>query len=397
MVAGEVGGGGDQRLLHYSLTGEKFFILLGMFACTVVFGFLPRSLTSPSRRADPRWQRAVSALSCFSGGVFIGACLLDLFPDVRESFDHILDEIQDAYHTTVDYPVAEFVIVQGFFLVLLVEQIVLEFGFIEDPGRSGRRRGREGAEEGERTPLLQDGGGQGEREGEAEEGEGGGGGGGGGGDAHPRTHGTFNGQHRAGEGDRAVVPDVSLRLGAGDAVDGQESQPVDGQDHHHHHHHVVLDHSSLRSYLLLVALTFHSVFEGLAIGLQEVSGQLFSIFTAVIIHKGVMAFSLGLTIAQSPRISMRNFAISILTFSASSPVGMAAGIALTDMEQSLGRDIANGVLQGLAGGTFLYITFFEVLPSELGSESKHKYSRMLKFFFVILGYSCICGILFFTH
>ncbi len=56
-------------------------------------------------------------------------------------------------------------------------------------------------------------------------------------------------------------------------------------------------------------------------------------------------------------------------------------------------------LQGVAGGTFLYVTFFEVLPSELGSHSRRggDYSRMLKFLFVVAGYSCICGILFFTH
>jgi hypothetical protein len=46
--------------------------------------------------------------------------------DVHEAFDHVLDEIEDAYHTKVDYPVAEFVIVFGFFVVLILEQIVLD-------------------------------------------------------------------------------------------------------------------------------------------------------------------------------------------------------------------------------------------------------------------------------
>ena len=46
--------------------------------------------------------------------------------DVHEAFDHVLDEIEDTYHTKVDYPVAEFVIVFGFFVVLILEQIVLD-------------------------------------------------------------------------------------------------------------------------------------------------------------------------------------------------------------------------------------------------------------------------------
>jgi hypothetical protein len=45
---------------------------------------------------------------------------------VHEAFDHVLDEIEAAYHTKVDYPVAEFVIVFGFFVVLILEQIVLD-------------------------------------------------------------------------------------------------------------------------------------------------------------------------------------------------------------------------------------------------------------------------------
>jgi len=84
---------------------------------------------------------------------------------------------------------------------------------------------------------------------------------------------------------------------------------------------------------------------------------------------------------------------SIFIFSSSSPLGLGIGIILSDMEQSLFSDIANGILQGIAGGTFLYITFFEVLPHELNSPN----NRMPKLLFVLAGYSCICGLLFLTH
>ena len=49
--------------------------------------------------------------------------------------------------------------------------------------------------------------------------------------------------------------------------------------------------------------------------------------------------------------------------------------------------------QGIAGGTFLYITFFEVLPHELNAP----HNRMQKLLFVLLGYICICCLLFITH
>ena len=69
----------------------------------------------------------ISFSSCFAGGVFIAACLLDLLPDVEESFKKVLEEIKDQYKVGFDYPVAQFVIVFGFFVILTIEQTVLHF------------------------------------------------------------------------------------------------------------------------------------------------------------------------------------------------------------------------------------------------------------------------------
>ncbi len=141
-----------------------------------------------------------------------------------------------------------------------------------------------------------------------------------------------------------------------------------------------------------MALSFHSVFEGLAIGLQGDLGQLISLFLAVIAHKGIMAFSLGLTLAQA-NLSSKQFLISVLVFSTASPFGMGVGILLSNLEKSIGVDLANAVLQGIAGGTFIYITFFEVLPHEFNQPG----NRMLKCLFLLLGFSSIAGLIFITH
>ena len=167
-------------------------------------------------------------------------------------------------------------------------------------------------------------------------------------------------------------------------------------EHHDHDHAAMLceQHSALRSFLLLIALSFHSVFEGLAIGLQQESTELFTLFLAVIAHKGIMAFSLGLNLAQSAGVTVKKFILAIIIFSTSSPLGMAIGMAMSNLNQNLTTDIANGVLQGIAGGTFLYITFFEVLPHEFTGVTKH---RLPKVACVILGYSAFCGVLILAH
>lgn len=354
---------------------EKLVILCGMFVATLTFGLLPVKLVgSSAREMRSKWRTVVTMSSCFSGGVFIAACLLDLFPDVREAIDHVLDEIEIRYHTKVDYPVAEFVIVLGFFMVLIVEQVVLNYRerWQEDNNAAGRvvpvqiqddPNGNNEDLDTERSPLRLHGGQQRRRYGSAPE----------------QQRGIETGNE-----DTASISGIS-------SIDGGDHRH---HEHDHHHDHVggVFEHSTLRSVLLLIALSFHSLFEGLAIGLQQELGQLISLFIAVIVHKAIMAFSLGLTIAQA-HITVKQYILANLIFSVSSPIGMGIGILLADLQQSLGRDIANGVLQGMAGGTFLYITFFEVLPHELNQPK----NRMVKLLFVLLGYSSICGLLFITH
>lgn len=261
-------------------------------------------------------------------------------------------KIKTEYEIDIDFPLAQFIMCSGFFLILTVEQSVLS---LQESWAISQD---------EREPLLPNGGG--------------------GAVSYQSTH-----QHP-------------------DDVDHTQADHG-GQGHSHSHlSHTAFQQSSLRSIMLLLALSFHSVFEGVAIGLQENSGQLLSIFIAVIVHKAVMAFSLGLNIAQSS-LTRRSFIISNVIFSLSSPIGVAFGIAMEDLPDSLSTDICNGVLQGrpgelteaglnilipgIAGGTFLYITFFEVLPHEMNVPKK----RPLKVFFVILGFASISGLLFITH
>jgi len=343
--------------LGVSMVTEKVITLCAMIVITFLFGMMPLKLFSqlrhnPDVTSRIRWRMLISFSSCFAGGVFIAACLLDLLPDVEEKISQVMSEIKDQYHVDLDYPVAQFIMVFGFFLILLIEQTVLHFQ-------------EQWMQEEEREPLLS-------RSREASIGSYH--------STHSHQHPSHH-HHHQGDSQSAMT-----------GVSNQAHHSHDGHHNHSHMPHGVLKHSSLRSVMLLLALSFHSVFEGLAIGLQDNSAQLLSIFIAVIVHKAVMAFSLGLNIAQS-NLSVKNFVISNIIFSVSSPIGVAIGIGVADLPTSLPQDICNGILQGIAGGTFLYITFFEVLPHELNVPNK----RLWKVLFVILGYSCICGLLFITH
>ena len=45
------------------------------------------------------------------------------------------------------------------------------------------------------------------------------------------------------------------------------------------------------------------------------------------------------------------------------------GIVLTSSGDKLTQDAAAGILQGIATGTFFYVTFFEILLRELNEDS----------------------------
>ena len=315
---------------------DKILLILVMMLTTLIFQVLSFALhniakKNPSTMSRSLWTNILSYCSCFSGGVFIAACLLDLLPEANEK----VEEIIERYNFEIDFPITNLLLCIGFFLILTVEQCVRSF----QENRLDTRH-HETLEE-TRPPLTH----------------------------HDHHHNSSTDHHQHG-------------------LSG-----VSGEVHHHHdghgdHHSHAAQHSMLRSMMLLIALSFHSVFEGIAIGLQDKSTDLFSIFMAVMIHKALMAFSLGLNMAQS-KLSTKIFIGSSIVFNSASPLGVIFGILMSGLPPSMFSDISNGVLQCVAGGTFLYITFFEVLPHELNAPG----NRLKKIFFVVIGFAAICGVL----
>ncbi|XP_074651816.1 zinc transporter ZIP1-like [Tubulanus polymorphus] len=345
----------------------KGLVLAGLLVMTFTFSMLPLKFVSVARHVTGvegrhKWSRIISFLSCYAAGVFLGTCLLDLFPDVRGK----LVETFDNMGVVTNFPISEFVMVFGLFLILITEQIVLSV-----------KEAHEDDEDAERSPLL----------------------------GHGHSHG---GPHH-----QPDAPTASLLQ----------------HDHHHHHfeesiegifdqpisrnhssesllntsyvndsstkepdHSIHVDrssHSPVRAIILLLALSLHSVFEGLAVGLQPNTNAVLQIFLALFLHKCILAFSLGLNLVQS-RLTVKAIVKSNLLFSIMSPLGIGIGILVNDMSDSIYSNLANGILQGIACGTFLYVTFFEVLPHEFNSSD----DRLLKLLFLLLGYGTVTGLLF---
>lgn len=128
--------------------------------------------------------------------------------------------------------------------------------------------------------------------------------------------------------------------------------------------------SVLTAVLMGVALTFHSLLEGAALGAQQNIGNTLHIFIAIQAHKGLAAYALGSSIVDSAA-DARQFWSVICMFSFATPVGIGLGYVLSNVAASNGA----AAISSLASGTFLYVAFMEVLPRELANSS-HRVSKM---------------------
>ncbi|XP_052866751.1 zinc transporter ZIP3 [Anopheles cruzii] len=114
---------------------------------------------------------------------------------------------------------------------------------------------------------------------------------------------------------------------------------------------------------LLLALSLHSLLEGLAIGVQNSAAKVLLLLGAVSAHKFVVGFALGVELSTYGTRQRCSHILQVLTFSLGSVAGIGMGMGLDGLNEAL-TNVVMPVLQGLAGGTLLYVTVSEVLPRE---------------------------------
>lgn len=145
---------------------------------------------------------------------------------------------------------------------------------------------------------------------------------------------------------------------------------------------------SFRGFLAVLALSFHAVFEGLAVGLEMKTYNVWYLFGAIATHKFVIAFCVGMELVSSKTKSVLVI-LYIGTFAIVTPLGIGLGILLSDDTSGLNAaSPVTSVLQGMAAGTLLYVVFFEVLQKERATNNHGGW--ML--FFIILGFMVMLGL-----
>lgn len=172
----------------------------------------------------------------------------------------------------------------------------------------------------------------------------------------------------------------------------QREEHHHSHEHHHHHHHHEIDFSQIngaktspvRFVIILTSLSAHSIFEGITIGLQENLMNFFKLYLSVIIHEVLVALAIGIAMSHQT-ISKKIKIIISIGFAAIIPVGQAIGFLIVQAPDSPSSSITRSVIQALGVGTFLHVTFMEIISELINEEDM----GILHVLFLLVGYMLI--------
>ena len=136
------------------------------------------------------------------------------------------------------------------------------------------------------------------------------------------------------------------------------------------------------SLVLLIALTTHALFEGIALGLTDSMSATLNIMLGLLFHKIPASISLGISLSKSfttPEEKKKAVWLSVI-FAAATPIGIFLGMLILNSS-----DMVEILFSSIAAGTFIYIAASEVIVEEFALLER----KWVKMFAFLLGATII--------
>uniref|UniRef100_A0A1I7UN99 Zinc transporter ZIP3 n=1 Tax=Caenorhabditis tropicalis TaxID=1561998 RepID=A0A1I7UN99_9PELO len=285
-------------------------------------------------QSDSGW---LSYLSCFSGGVFMATCFLDVVPHLNQNYQSMLEK----YHLEYPVPLNQVFICCGFFLVYFIEAFTSKLFGTDGHGHShgGPLTVDVKRENVTRQVLLEDG--------------------------------------------SASAPTLPVSNTVPTENRGRHSLAVEEASPW-----VVSDEKKnvLKSLTFAVAMSFHSLLEGFALGVQDTTTAIWTLFFSLLLHKCIEAFSVGLQITRANSAKRYVVIITISIYALMTPFGSILGTVLQSTGgDSFLKEFLIVFLESLAAGTFVYVTFLEVLAA----EKENRFNSLKQLASIIAGFIVI--------
>lgn len=339
------------------LQTTKIVVMILLGGISTCLGFIPMYVGKWFRNKDGTQKHGTifSCLLCFGGGVLLATCLLHMLPEIRENFEHA----EILHHPHDELALAEIIMMIGFFFIYFIEEFVFA---VCKPGAGahGHSHTNEVANEQQERERKRSVGVQ---------------------RAFSVSNNSPSLNRNKDEEEQNTTPDQ---------IEKAQSPAETRVDQSHKEDSSKLSsgrNAALRDFFTVLALSFHAIFEGLAIGLEEHEEDVWILYAAVAAHKYVISFCVGLELYNvgTPKLL---YAAYTVTYAMMSVIGIGIGIGVTsaieDNEKAYMTTV--GVLSAMAAGTLLYVAVFEILERE---KSKVKVPGLVQLVFVILGFCAI--------
>ncbi|XP_042512663.1 zinc transporter 1-like [Macadamia integrifolia] len=147
--------------------------------------------------------------------------------------------------------------------------------------------------------------------------------------------------------------------------------------------------------LLILALCFHSVFEGIAIGVAGTKADAWRNLWTISLHKIFAAIAMGIALLRMmPKRPFVTTAAYSFAFAVSSPIGVGIGIAIDATTQGAVADWIYAISMGIATGVFIYVAINILIAKGFKPEKPSYFDTpFFKFFAVLLGMGVIAVVM----
>ncbi|XP_060660367.1 zinc transporter ZIP1 [Drosophila nasuta] len=319
----------DTTLDRHGLLVAKVVAMVVLIVVTVLCGSLPYMLDRCFKwtQQDPEETRASTVVRCliyFGGGVLLCTTFLHMLPEIIEDVEQLQ---RCGILASTPFALTEMLMCTGFFLMYALDEL-MHLVMLRHQRRLSRKESLASA-------AFQRG--------------------------HSHRHSSKVESLKNKEPEQAAHQHCDLeRPTAAAAASSNGHGHSHGQGHGHSHMPVDDGGASMRGLGIILALSLHELFEGMAIGLENTVGTVWFMFGAVAAHKLVLAFCVGMELLVA-RTRTSLAIIYLITFSIVTPIGIGIGIGISQQANADQPSVPSGILQGIACGTLLYVVFFEIL------------------------------------
>ena len=321
-MAGDHGDGGHSHGDALSDDEIKQFKIVFIFLNLAVtyLGLLPRVI--PECREN---EAVLSILNCFSAGIFLAMAVMHLFPHMTEGYANwaITEDIGEPF------PMPYVVIFISYLAMVIIDQVIVAKYHVHNHEDLQAILARDAAKN--KKPI------------------------------------------ESAFGNKVISGDDSITAQPADAAAKDAPKEAEKDDKKLFAGEVTV--TKTTALMLVVAISFHAIFEGIAFGLLTEIETAWQLGIGIMLHEITAAIALGTSLSKSG-FTLKQMTIILSLFTLLTPLGIIIGMAINEAANA----IVDIIFMAISIGTFLYVACGEVIVNEFGNR-KNLWGKLIAMLF----------------